>query len=251
MIVLKSPQELDIMRTASRIVAEVHERLLDHVKPGVTTFELDRLAEEWTLEADAKPAFKGYRGFPWTLCISVNEEVVHGMPNKKRTLEEGDIVGLDFGVIYKGYYGDAARTRRVGAVSKEAERLCEVTRESLYKGIEACKAGNRVGDIGAAVQAHAEAAGYSVVRDFVGHGIGTQLHEDPQIPNYGTPGKGKALKAGMVVAVEPMINVGGPEVYITSDGWTAVTVDGSLSAHWEHTIAITPDGPEILTELPA
>ena len=247
MIILKSPAELDIMRSASRIVAEVHERLKEHVTPGVTTYELDRLSEEWTLEADATPAFKGYRGYPWTLCISVNEEVVHGMPSKKRVLKDGDIVGLDFGVIYKGFYGDAARTRAVGTVSDDARDLMKVTRESLYKGIEAARPGNRVGDIGHAVQTHAEAAGYTIVRDFVGHGIGTHLHEDPQIPNYGQPNKGRPLKAGMVIAIEPMVNLGGPEVYITSDGWTAVTVDGKLSAHWEHTIAITDQGPEILT----
>lgn len=247
MIVLKSEQELDLMRSASRIVAEVHERLLEHVQPGVATADLDALSEEWTYEAGATPAFKGYRGFPYTLCVSVNEEVVHGMPSKDRILKDGDIVSLDFGVIYKGFYGDAARTRLVGVVSDDAARLVRVTKESLDCAIEVSRPGNRIGDLGHAVQQHVEAAGYGVVRDFVGHGIGTQLHEDPQIPNFGQPGRGKPLKAGMVIAIEPMVNIGGPEVYILSDGWTAVTVDGSLSAHWEHTVAITEDGPEVLS----
>ena len=249
MIIVKSPREIDMIRTACRVVAEIHERLKEHVKPGVTTGDLDRLSEEWTRDLGCTPAFKGYRGYQHTLCISVNEVVVHGIPSAKRILEEGDIVGLDMGVIYKGWYGDAARTRAVGTVTPEAERLMQVTEASLMAGIAAVKPGGYIGDIGQAVQDVAEKAGYSVVRDFVGHGIGRKLHEDPQIPNYGPAGRRDRLKVGMALAIEPMVNAGGPEVYISSDGWTALTVDGSLSAHFEHSVAVTPEGVEILSLL--
>lgn len=216
-------------------------------KPGVSTGELDKYAEKRIKDMGALPAFKGYNGFPGCVCISLNDEVVHGIPSPKRVLKDGDIVGLDFGVIYQGWYGDSARTAVVGKVKPEIQKLVDVTRESLYKGIEQCHEGNRVFDIGHAVQNYVEGFGFSVVREFVGHGIGRALHEDPQIPNYGPKGKGLLLKVGMVLAIEPMINAGGHEVKVLSDGWTAVTVDKSFSAHFEHTVAITPKGPEILT----
>lgn len=249
MVIVKSPREIDMIRTACRVVAEIHERLKEHVKPGVTTGDLDRLSEEWTVELGCTPAFKGYRGYQHTLCISVNEVVVHGIPSAKRVLQEGDIVGLDMGVIYKGWYGDAARTRAVGKISEKAQKLMQVTEASLMAGIAAVKPGGYIGDIGQAVQDVAEAAGFSVVRDFVGHGIGRKLHEDPQIPNYGPAGRRDRMKVGMALAIEPMVNAGGPEVYISSDGWTALTVDGSLSAHFEHSVAVTPEGVEILSVL--
>ena len=249
MIIVKSPREIALMKTASRIVAEIHARLKEKVAPGVTTLELDRYAEEWTKELGSVPAFKGYRGYQHTLCISVNEVVVHGIPSEKKILKEGDIVGLDMGVIYKGWYGDAARTWPVGKVSDEAKKLMDTTEKSLMAGIAQIKPGNTIGDIGAAVQEVAESAGYSIVRDFVGHGIGRKLHEDPQVPNYGRAGKGERLRPGMVLAVEPMVNAGKADVYIASDGWTALTVDGSLSAHFEHTVAVTADGFEVLSTL--
>jgi methionyl aminopeptidase len=248
-IIVKSPREIDLMRTANKIVAEIHARLKERVRPGVTTLELDRLAEEWTKELGSTPAFKGYRGYEHTLCISVNEVVVHGIPSDKKILKDGDIVGLDMGVIYKGWYGDAARTWPVGPVTAEATKLMKVTEASLMAGIEQVKAGGFIGDIGAAVQKVAEDAGYSVVRDFVGHGIGRKLHEDPQVPNHGRAGRGEKMRTGMVLAIEPMVNVGKPEVYIASDGWTALTVDGSLSAHFEHSVAVTDNGPDILSIL--
>jgi methionyl aminopeptidase len=247
MITLKSDRELDLMRKAGGIVSRILDEMAEMVAPGITTGELDRFAEKRTLELGAKPAFKGYHGFPATVCISVNEEVVHGIPSSKRALKEGDIVGLDFGVIYDGWYGDSARTIAVGKIAPEAQKLIDVTRESLLKGIEQAREGNRVFDIGHAVQNYVEGFGYSVVREFVGHGIGRALHEEPQIPNYGPKGKGLLLKVGMVLAIEPMINAGSHEVKVLGDGWTAVTMDRSLSAHFEHTVAITPKGPEILT----
>ena len=249
MIIVKSQREIDLMRTASKIVAEIHVRLREKLSPGMTTLDLDRLAEQWTKELGSVPAFKGYRGYEHTLCISVNEVVVHGIPSDSKILKEGDIVGLDMGVIYKGWYGDAARTWAVGKVSDDAVKLMETTEKSLLAGIEQVKPGATTGDIGAAVQAVAEAAGYSIVRDFVGHGIGRKLHEDPQVPNYGRAGKGERLRAGMVLAIEPMVNAGSPDVYIASDGWTALTVDGSLSAHFEHSVAVTETGHEILSVL--
>jgi methionyl aminopeptidase len=247
MISLKSPRELDLMRKAGAIVAQILDEMANIAKPGMTTGEIDRFAEKRIQDLGAQPAFKGYHGFPATVCISVNDEVVHGIPSPKRVLKDGDIVGLDFGVIYQGWYGDSARTVTVGTVKPEVQKLVDVTRESLYKGIEQCREGNRVFDIGHAVQNYVEGFGFSVVREFVGHGIGRSLHEEPQVPNYGPKGKGTLLKVGMVLAIEPMINAGSHEVKVLSDGWTAVTVDRSLSAHFEHTVAITPNGPEILT----
>jgi methionyl aminopeptidase len=251
-ISLKSPREIDIMRQANVIVAEVLHALKDKVAPGVTTLELDALAEDLTLGKKAIPAFKGYsvagRIFPRCLCVSVNEEIVHGIPSH-RALREGDIVGLDYGVIFEGFYGDSAVTVGVGKVSEEAKRLMEVTERALYRGIDQLYAGRRLGDLGFAVQQTAESAGYSVVRAFVGHGIGKKLHEEPPVPNYGEPDRGMRLKEGMVLAIEPMVNAGGHEVEIKEDGWTAVTKDGSLAAHFEHSVAITKEGPFILSRL--
>lgn len=247
MISLKSERELNLMRKAGGIVAQILEEISAMAKPGATTGELDRYAELRCKELKSLPAFKGYHGFPASVCISVNDEVVHGIPSNKRVLKDGDIVGLDFGVIYEGWYGDSARTVAVGKISPEAQKLLDTTRESLMRGIEQCREGNRVFDIGHAIQNYVEGFGYGVVREFVGHGIGRALHEDPQVPNYGPKGKGLLLKAGMVLAIEPMINAGSHEVKVLKDGWTAVTVDHSLSAHFEHTVAITPQGPEILT----
>jgi methionyl aminopeptidase len=244
---LKSAAEVATMREAGRVVATVLAALRQAVRPGTTTADLDALAAELTRKAGARPSFKGYRGYPATLCASINEEVVHGIPSRKRKLREGDIVGLDFGVIVEGYHGDAAITVPVGRVSPEADRLLEVTRRCLELAIEQARPGNRLHDIGAAVQGHAEGHGYSVVRDFVGHGIGRRLHEDPQVPNYGPAGEGMRLRAGLVLAIEPMVNVGTWEVQVLDDDWTAVTADGKLSAHFEHTVAITEAGPQILT----
>jgi methionyl aminopeptidase len=247
MISLKSERELEQMRIAGRAVGQILEEICKMAAPGITTGELDHYAESRCKDLGVKPAFKGYSGFPASVCISVNEEVVHGIPSPKRVLKKGDIVGLDFGVSYNGWYGDSARTVAVGSVSEDAQKLIDVTRESLMRGIEQCIEGNRVFDIGHAVQNYVEGFGYSVVREFVGHGIGRALHEEPQVPNYGPKGKGLLLKTGMVLAIEPMINAGGHEVKVLKDGWTAVTLDRSLSAHFEHTVAITPKGPEILT----
>jgi methionyl aminopeptidase len=247
MVQLKSLAEIEKLRTAGRYVAQVLDEVAEFVRPGATTLDLDRFAEKRCKDFGVKPAFKGYRGFPGCFCISVNDEVVHGIPSKKRVLREGDIVGLDFGVIADGWYGDSARTFAVGKISAEAQKLLEVTEESLRRGIAQCREGNRLFDIGHAIQNYVEAFGFSVVREFVGHGIGKALHEDPQVPNFGPKGKGMPLKVGMVLAIEPMINAGGPEVEVLEDGWTAVTVDRSLSAHFEHTVAILPTGPEILT----
>lgn len=248
MIVLKSPQEIERMRSAGRIVAEVLEILKAAVKPGIPTSFLDSLAESEAKKRKSVPAFKGYGGFPYALCCSLNEQVVHGMPSK-RELAEGDIVSLDFGVVFGGYYADSAITVPVSSISSQAERLVKVTEESLYCAIEAAVPGNRLSDISHAVQSHVERHGYSVVRDFVGHGIGKMLHESPQVPNFGQPGKGVRLKPGMVLAIEPMINEKGYQVKVLEDGWTAVTCDGGLSAHFEHTVAITDNGPEILSKL--
>lgn len=252
MISLKSPREIEIMRRANAIVAEVLQELKRRVAPGVTTLDLDALAEEMTLKRNAIPAFKGYsvagRIYPCCLCASINEEIVHGIPSH-RALREGDIIGLDYGVIYEGFYGDSALTVGVGKVSEEAQRLMDVTERSLYTGIEQLHEGKRLGDLGAAVQKIAESAGFSVVRAFVGHGIGKRLHEEPPVPNYGEPERGLRLKEGMVLAIEPMVNIGGHEVEIKEDGWTAVTKDGSLAAHFEHSVAITKDGPFILSQI--
>ncbi|HNZ09978.1 MAG: Methionine aminopeptidase 1 [Deltaproteobacteria bacterium ADurb.Bin151] len=248
MVVLKHADEIEKARASNRIVAEVLSVLREKVKPGLTTMELDKIAESITEKRGAKPAFKGYRGYPFSLCTSVNEEVVHGMPSN-RVLMEGDIIGLDFGVYYQGLYGDSAVTLPVGRVDDQATRLMQVTEQSLYMAINQACAGNRLGDISATVQETAESSGYSVVRDFVGHGIGKSLHEDPQIPNFGKKGRGIELKRGMILAIEPMINAGKYRVKILSDGWTVVTADGSLSAHFEHSVAITDNGPEILSKL--
>jgi methionyl aminopeptidase len=247
MIILKSPSEIDKMRRAGRIVAETKALVAEAVRPGVTTLDLDRIAEEHIVRSGATASFKGYKGFPASICASVNDQVVHGIPSK-RALREGDVVSLDFGAIWEGYHGDSALTLFCGAPpSSEAEKLVRVTEESLEAGISQIKAGGRLSDIGNAVQQVVEGAGFSVVREYVGHGIGRSLHEDPQIPNYGEPGRGPELKPGLVVAVEPMVNMGGWETRLLDDEWTVVTADGSLSAHFEHTIAITPDGPEVLT----
>ena len=247
MSVQKSWSELQTMARANRIVVETLDALEAAAVPGVTTRDMDRIAFEHIERAGARPAFLGYRGYPATLCISVNEEVVHGIPGPRR-LREGDIVGLDLGCIVDGFFGDAARTVAVGRISEEAARLMRVTRESLFAGIEVCHPGRRVGDIGHAVQTHAERHGYSVVREFVGHGIGTSLHEEPQVPNYGPPGRRERLVPGMCLAIEPMVNVGRAEVEVLADGWTAVTRDRSLSAHYELSVAVTPFGPWILSE---
>lgn len=248
---LKSAPEIERMRRAGRVVAEILDALEAAVAPGITTWDLDQLAERLIKEKGARSAFKGYRGFPAVLCASLNHEVVHGIPSKGRTLAEGDLIKLDFGVSVEGFYGDAARTVPVGKVSEQARRLAEATRASLEAGIEAIRPGNRVGDIGHAVQSHVERLGYSVVRDFVGHGIGRKLHEAPQVPNYGRPGTLESLRPGMVLAVEPMVNAGTHAVDVLDDGWTAVTLDGKLSAHWEHTILVVEGGHEVLTRSPA
>ncbi len=251
MIVLKNRDEIEIMRRTNLIVAEILEELRALVRPGVATAQLDRLAEDLTRKAGARPAFKGYRVgahvYPKTLCVSVNEEVVHGIPSDARTLQGGDIVGLDFGVFYQGFYGDSAVTVPVGQPDDSARRLMEVTEEALWAGIEQARPGKRLGDISAAIQLYAENSGFSVVRDFVGHGIGKALHEEPQVPNFGVSGRGLRLREGMVLAIEPMVNLGRPEVRIKEDGWTAVTRDGSLSAHFEHSVAITENGPYVLS----
>jgi methionyl aminopeptidase len=245
---IKSATELKTMREAAQVVAETHKILMQSVAAGMSTEDLDQIAEKNILKMGAKTAFVGYRGYTKTLCTSINEEVVHGIPSTKRVLKEGDIIGMDLGAIVDGYYGDSAVTVGVGKISDEAARLLKITEEALFKGIETMVVGNRLGDLGHAVQQHAEKAGYSVVREFVGHGIGRALHEDPAVPNYGQPGTGLRLSPGMVLAVEPMVNIGTADVRTLDDGWTAVTVDGKLSAHFEHTIAITESGPEILTE---
>jgi methionyl aminopeptidase len=248
MIILKSLQEIEKIRKACLIVADVLEAMRGMVKPGVTTQALDEFAERFIVAAGAKPAFKGYRGYPKTLCTSVNNEVIHGIPTKGTVLKQGDIIGIDVGTIVDGFYGDAAITVPVGTITPEAERLLKVTEESLLRGIAQAQAGNRLYDISYAVQKHVESNGYSVVREFVGHGIGRSLHEDPQLPNFGDPGQGPKLKPGMVLAIEPMVNVGGYATVTQEDNWTAVTGDGSLSAHFEHTIAVMSDGPWILTK---
>jgi len=245
--VQKSWDELQTMARAARLVISTLDALEEAAVPGTTTADLDRIAREKIEGAGARPAFLGYRGFPATLCASVNEEVVHGIPGNRK-LREGDIVGLDLGCILDGFFGDSARTVGVGRITKEAQRLLDTTRESLLAGIEMCRPDKRVGDIGHAVQTHAEGRGYTVVREFVGHGIGTSLHEEPQVPNYGPPGRRDRLVPGMCLAIEPMVNVGTPEVEVLADGWTAVTRDRRLSAHFEFAVAVTAHGPWILCE---
>jgi len=250
-IALRSKAEVESLRASCRIVGEILQRLREESRPGQSTGELDRLAENWTKKAGAEPAFKGYtvggNTYPWTLCVSINEEVVHGMPSDDRILKDGDIVGLDFGVIRNGYYGDGAITIPVGEVAEEAKKLIRVASESLDRGIEKLCIGNRIRDISAAIQEHAEGGGYGVVRDFVGHGIGQRLHEDPQVPNYVSRGQNPRIKEGMVLAIEPMVCLGTWEVDVLEDGWTAVTRDRKIAAHFEHSVAVTADGPEVLT----
>lgn len=247
MIEYKSESEVALIRESGRITAQTLELLAAAIQPGMTTLELDRLAEDFIRKNGAVPAFKGYRGFPRTVCVSINDEVVHGIPSNGRRVKDGDIVGLDMGVILKGWYSDSARTVAVGKVDEKAQHLMEVTRESLFKGIEKCIAGNHLQDVSHAVQTHVEGHGYSVVRDLVGHGIGRNLHEEPQVPNYGAAGHGIRLRPGLVLAIEPMVNLGTYKVLMKRDNWTIVTEDGSLSAHFEHTVAITKNGPQILT----
>ncbi|MHB1756072.1 MAG: type I methionyl aminopeptidase [Leptospirillum sp.] len=249
MIYLKTELEINKIKKSSQIVALGLEKIKRHIKPGTTLLELDKIAEEHAIASGAKPAFKGYHAYPASLCTSVNDVVVHGIPSHY-ALKEGDIVGIDYGVSFEGFYGDAAMTVAVGEVSDSAKKLISVTKESLFQGIAEAKPGNRLGDIGFAVQTYAESFGFSVVRNFVGHGIGKKLHEDPQIPNYGTRGKGIKIEVGMVLAIEPMVNAGHYDTTVLDDGWTAVTRDHSLSAHYEHTIAITKEGPVILSLLP-
>ena len=252
MIFLKSSQEIEVMRAANLIVAEVLAALAKHVRPGVTTKELDQIAEEITQRRGAVPAFKGYevagRVFPASVCISINDEVVHGIPSETRVLKEGDIVSLDFGVRYQGYYGDSATTLAVGALDPESERLMRATQEALWAGIRLVRTGQRLGEVSVAIQERVESDGFSVVRDFVGHGIGKSLHEEPQIPNFGKRDRGVRLREGMVLAIEPMVNAGAPDVVIKDDGWTAVTRDGSRSAHFEHSVAVTQNGPYVLSQ---
>lgn len=249
MIIIKNDMEIELMRRAGRLVGETLAKLTEVIKPGITTAELDRIAEEFITKHNAKPSFKGYHGFPASICASVNEEVVHGIPSN-RVLQEGDIISVDCGAILNGYQGDAARTIPVGKVDENALKLIEVTRESFFKGVEKAKVGNRLYDISAAIQTYVESFGFSIVRDFVGHGIGKDMHEDPEVPNFGRPGRGPKLMNGMVLAIEPMVNIGKYTVKVQPNDWTVVTTDGSFSAHYENTVAILNNGPEILTLIP-
>ncbi|MCT4634336.1 MAG: type I methionyl aminopeptidase [Firmicutes bacterium] len=249
MIIIKSDKEINLMREAGKIVAYAHQVVRENIRPGISTAELDKIAEDIIRKHGAIPAFKGYGGFPATICSSVNDQVVHGIPSRDVILKDGDIISVDIGALKDGFYGDSAKTHPVGKVSDEATKLIEVTRDSFYEGLKFCKVGYRLSDISNAIQKYAEANNFGVVRDYVGHGIGTQMHEDPQIPNYGPPGKGPRLVKGMVIAVEPMINLGTHEVETLNDGWTVVTLDRKLSAHYEHTIAITEEEPILLTKL--
>jgi methionyl aminopeptidase len=247
-VVLKSSQEIEKMRRAGEVTRDVLQLVRGLVKPGVTTFDLEKAAVARLAELGIKAAFKGYHGYPCALCTSVNSEVVHGIPSEKRVLKEGDIVSVDFGVVVDGYYGDSAITVPVGKIDPDTARLLEVTKKSLHAGIAVVKPGATLGDVGAAVQEVVEGEGFSVVRDFVGHGIGSHMHEDPQVPNFGQAGRGMKLKVGMVIAIEPMVNAGRPDVVVLDDGWTAVAKDGSMSAHFEHTVAVTATGARVLTE---
>ena len=249
MIHLKSLKEIETMKVPSRMVAEILAEVREHCREGASTMDLDRIAEDRTIKRKAKPAFKGYRGFPASLCTSVNEQVVHGIPSPRKVLKDGDVIGIDFGVIYNGYYGDAAMTVPIGKISDEVQKLLHVTEQCLYRGIDQCHAGNYLSDVSFAIEVHARANQYGIVREFCGHGIGRALHEDPPVLNYVQNGKGPKLKPGLVLAIEPMINLGRDDVRVLSDGWTVVTSDGKPSAHFEHTVAITQNGPEILTRL--
>lgn len=247
MISIKSPREIELMREAGRIVALAHQAVKEHIKPGTTTKQLDQIVERVIRDHGATPSFKGYGGFPASACTSINEQVVHGIPSDEVILKDGDLISIDIGANYKGYHGDSAWTYAVGTVSNEVQHLMTITEESLWKGLEMAKAGNRLSDISHAIQSHAEQFGYGVVREFVGHGVGKQLHEDPQVPNFGLPHRGVRLKAGMTLAIEPMINMGRKDVRVLEDNWTAVTVDGLPSAHYEHSILVTDGAPVILT----
>jgi len=248
-ITIKSKDEIAKVREAGRIVAEVHKLIEEAIKPGISTMQLDSLAEEYILSKGAKPSFKGYGGFAGSICASINNEVIHGIPSKTQILKDGDIISIDVGAFYNGYHGDAAKTHAVGNISDEAKKIIEVTKQSFFAGIEFAKDGNHLYEISAAIQKYVEQYGYSIVRDFVGHGVGRELHEEPQIPNYKVKGRGPKLQCGMVLAIEPMVNVGRYEVRVLQNDWTVVTLDGSLSAHYEHTIAITDKGPQLLTVL--
>ena len=246
MVTIKSPREIELLKVAGEITGSTHNYLKPYIKPGITTKELDNLAEEYILSRGATPSFKGYDGFPGSICTSINEEVVHGIPGNRK-LKEGDIITLDIGACWKGYHGDSAWTYAVGKISKEKQKLMDVTKESLFKGLEQIKPGNKIGDIGHAVQTYAESFGYGVVRELVGHGVGTDVHEEPDVPNYGKPNTGLTLKEGMVIAVEPMITMGDKEICILDDDWTIITQDEMPAAHFEHTIVVTKNGYEILT----
>lgn len=248
-IILKTAEQIRLMKEAGRITGEAILKARDVIRPGVSTWEVDRVIHDYIVKCGAKPSFLGYAGFPGSACVSVNSEVIHGIPSRKRILEEGDLVKVDVGALYRGYHGDSAKTFAVGRVSPEAERLIERTRECFYRGVAKAVAGNRIGDVGHAVQTCAEEAGFSVVREYVGHGVGSHLHEEPNVPNYGTEGRGCRLYAGMTIAIEPMVNAGGAGVRVLPDGWTVVTSDGGLSAHYEHTVAVTDDGPVLLTDV--
>ena len=246
-VTIKSAKEIELMRESCRLLSIVHQEMEQAIKPGMTTKEIDILGDSLIRKLGCIPNFKNYNGYPASVCVSVNDEVVHGIPNKHRVLQEGDIVSLDAGLIYKGYHSDAARTHAVGQISPEAQKLIDVTKQSFFEGIKMAKAGNHLHDISNAIDAYVKPYGYGIVRDLVGHGIGTALHEDPQVPNFRQLRRGIKLQAGMTLAIEPMVNAGGSDVKILPDGWTVLTKDGSLSAHFEHTVAITPDGPKILT----
>ena len=248
-IILKTAEQIRLMKEAGRITGEAILKARDMIRPGVSTWEVDRVIHDYIVKCGAKPSFLGYAGFPGSACVSVNSEVIHGIPSRKRILEEGDLVKVDVGALYRGYHGDSAKTFAVGRVSPEATRLIERTRECFYRGVAKAVAGNRIGDVGHAVQTCAEEAGFSVVREYVGHGVGSHLHEEPNVPNYGTEGRGCRLYAGMTIAIEPMVNAGAAGVRVLPDGWTVLTIDGRLSAHYEHTVAITDDGPVLLTDV--
>ena len=247
MVTVKTAQEIGLMRKANQIVRETLDLLEEKIKPGMTTKQLDKIAHDYIVSCDAVPSFLGYEGYPASACISIDEEVVHGIPSAKRYIEEGQIVSVDIGSIYKGYNGDAARTFAIGKVSEEKQKLIEVTKQSFFEGVKILKEGVRLGDLGHAIQSYVESNGFSVVRALVGHGIGTDMHEDPEVPNYGRPGHGLRLRANMTIAIEPMVNAGGYDVVMLDDGWTVVTADGKPSAHYENTVAITEDGVEILS----
>lgn len=247
MIIIKSDQEIDIMRESGKVTAHILKELENFIKPGISTLDIDQFVEKTILSNNMIPSFKGYNGFPASACVSINNEVVHGIPDAARFLKEGDIVSVDVGCTYKGYISDAARTYPVGAISPEAQKLIDATRDSFFEGLKFCRPGYRLSDISHAIQQKAESEGFSVIRDFVGHGVGRAMHEEPQIPNYGKPGRGPRLARGMVFAIEPMINQGTFEVDVLADNWTVVTLDGKLSAHYENTVVITDDEPELIT----